>query len=349
MIHIGLFEGTGGFSLAAEWAGWETLATCEINPFGQRVLKHYWPNAYHHGDIHTLTYETINAELTNRFGTHWRDEDVIITGGFPCQPYSVAGKRLGKEDERHLWPEMLRVIQEVQPTYVVGENVRGLLSWDGGLVFDEVQADLEAAGYEVIPFILPAAGVNAPHRRDRIWFIAHSNNYGLHGPKNRQGNTEGDDNNSSWKNAAVEFSGRGGKATNEVTENSISNGCIQREPIQEGAEVWEQRNVGAGGAERVHIPEGAASNTNSRRQSRKEYRQEKPEWIAEYGIPGNWDYFPTQSPVRNGDAGLSNRLVGITFPKWRNESIKAMGNAIVPQVAFQIFKAINLMIHSESN
>lgn len=83
MIHIGLFEGIGGFSLAAEWAGWKTLVTCEINPFGQRVLKHYWPDAYHHGDIHTLNYETISNELSKRFGTHWRNDDIIVTGGFP--------------------------------------------------------------------------------------------------------------------------------------------------------------------------------------------------------------------------------------------------------------------------
>ena len=83
MIHIGLFEGIGGFSLAASWMGWRTLATCEINPFGQKVLKHYWPEAYHHADIHTLNYETINTELIKRFGTHWRNDEVIVTGGFP--------------------------------------------------------------------------------------------------------------------------------------------------------------------------------------------------------------------------------------------------------------------------
>jgi len=83
MIHIGLFEGIGGFSLASEWMGWKTLATCEINEFGQRALKHYWPDAYHHGDIHTLTYETINTELSKRFGSSWRNDDIIVTGGFP--------------------------------------------------------------------------------------------------------------------------------------------------------------------------------------------------------------------------------------------------------------------------
>lgn len=172
MIHISLFSGIGGFELASEWMGWKNYVSCDINEFGNRVRQYYWPNAYHHKDIHTLTYDTINAELTARFGEGWRNDDIIITGGFPCQPYSQAGKRLGKDDERHLWPEMLRLIREVEPTYVVGENVRGLLTWNDGLVFEEVQADLEALSYEVQPFLLPAAGVNAPHERYRIWFVA---------------------------------------------------------------------------------------------------------------------------------------------------------------------------------
>lgn len=161
MTHGSLFSGIGGFDLAAEWMGWTNLFHCEWNPFGQKVLKHYWPNAESFTDI------------TKSDFTKYENAIDIISGGFPCQPYSTAGKRLGKEDERHLWPEMLRAIREVSPRYVVGENVRGLTNWNGGVVFDEVQADLEAEGYEVLPFLLPACGVGAPHRRDRIWFIAH--------------------------------------------------------------------------------------------------------------------------------------------------------------------------------
>ena len=160
MKHGSLFSGIGGFDLAAEWMGWENKFHCEWNEFGQKVLKYYWPNAESFSDI-TKTNFTKYAGAID-----------IISGGFPCQPYSMAGKRLGKEDERHLWPHMLRAIQEVKPRWVVGENVRGLISWNGGLVFEEVQADLEAAGYEVQPFLLPACGVNAPHRRDRVWFVA---------------------------------------------------------------------------------------------------------------------------------------------------------------------------------
>ncbi len=162
MKHGSLFSGIGGFDLAAEWMGWKNVFHCEWNPFGQKVLKHYWPKAISYHDI-TKTDFTIHRGAID-----------IITGGFPCQPYSSAGKRLGKDDERHLWPEMLRCIREVSPRWIVGENVRGLTNWNGGMVFDEVQADLETIGYEVLPFLLPACAVNAPHRRDRIWFIANA-------------------------------------------------------------------------------------------------------------------------------------------------------------------------------
>ena len=160
MRHGSLFSGIGGFDLAAEWMGWENVFHCEWNSFGQRVLKHYWPNA-----------ESFN-DITKTDFTKYANKIDILTGGFPCQPYSSAGKRLGKEDERHLWPEMLRAIREISPSFVVGENVRGLTNWNGGMVFDEVCAELENLGYQVAPIIIPACGVGAPHRRERVWFIA---------------------------------------------------------------------------------------------------------------------------------------------------------------------------------
>jgi DNA (cytosine-5)-methyltransferase 1 len=118
MIHISLFSGLGGFELAAEKMCWKNYVCCETNEFCNTILKYYWPSAYHHKEIKTLTYEKINKELTERHSKSWRSEDIILTGGFPCQPYSSAGKRLGKEDDRHLWPEMYRVIQEVQPNAI---------------------------------------------------------------------------------------------------------------------------------------------------------------------------------------------------------------------------------------
>jgi len=161
--HASLFSGIGGFDLAAEWMEWNNVLQCEYNEFCQTILQYYWPYATQYKDIKTTDFTTWNGSID------------ILTGGFPCQPFSAAGKRQGTEDDRHLWPEMLRAIREIKPKWVVGENVGGIVNWNEGLVFEQVQADLETQGYEVQPFILPAAGVNAPHRRDRTWFIAYAN------------------------------------------------------------------------------------------------------------------------------------------------------------------------------
>jgi DNA (cytosine-5)-methyltransferase 1 len=404
MRHGSLFSGIGGFDLAAEWMGWENVFHCEWNPFGQRVLKHYWPNA-----------ESFN-DITKTDFTKYANKIDILTGGFPCQPYSSAGKRLGKDDERHLWPEMLRAIREISPRFVVGENVRGLTNWNGGMVFEEVCAELESYGYQVAPVIIPACGVGAPHRRERIWFVA---------------------------------------------QNTMRSGLLQRESIEKGAEVWQQRNTSTGSSDRVYISEGITANaesstkgspresggveSNGGQNNDESFKWRKPtqfdigrykllrdatnadgnglnqrnsndekqpskggeyalgnigksnvngdatdtkylrceqcqqqgqsrcekgifEGVCIYGIttdttsprggkdngnrkprfndqkstPNNWDNFPTQSPICGGDDGLPTELDAIAFSKWRAESIKAYGNAIVPQVAYQIFKAIRL-------
>jgi DNA (cytosine-5)-methyltransferase 1 len=248
MTHGSLFSGIGGFDLAAEWMGWENKFHCEWNEFGQRVLNYYWPDAELFTDITKSDFKKYANQID------------VLTGGFPCQPYSKAGKRRGKEDERHLWPEMLRVIREIKPRYVVGENVRGLITWNAGLVFDEVCADLENLGYQIAPFIIPASAVNAPHQRERIWFVAYSDSDGF-------------------------------------------NQCNSEHEKYAG-----QRRINA--FNDINPP----------------YEQ--------------WKNFPTQSALCGGDDGLPTELDGITFSKWRTESIKAYGNAIVPQVVYQIFKAI---------
>jgi DNA (cytosine-5)-methyltransferase 1 len=289
MRHGSLFSGIGGFDLAAEWMGWENVFHCEWNNFGQRVLKHYWPNA-----------ESFN-DITKTDFTKYANKIDILTGGFPCQPYSSAGKRLGKEDERHLWPEMLRAIREISPRFVVGENVRGLTNWNGGLVFEEVCAELENLGYKVAPVIIPACGVGAPHRRERVWFVA---------------------------------------------SNAKRSGSLQRgeniQPEQPNGEKFK----------RVSWQQPIANSDSARQQTfdnkkpimGKENRTKtfsrngfKPFYSAK-----RWENFPTQSPVCGGDDGFPDRLDGVAFSKWRAESIKAYGNAIVPQVAYQIFKAIQL-------
>ena len=288
MKHLGLFEGIGGFSLAARWMGWETLAWCEWNEFGQKVLRHHFPKAEGFGDIKKTDF------------TKYANKIDIITGGFPCQPYSNAGKRKGKADERHLWPEMLRAIREVQPSYVVGENVRGIVTWNGGLVFDEVQADLEAEGYEILPFLLPACAINAPHRRDRIWFVAYSNRNGLH-----KCNCINEINSSERRINALSH-------INESNDNrNVTNTLCERLQRQNKSR-YEKRNIGNN------------LRGNFTRQCATNY----------------WQSFPTKPPVCGGNDGISRELDNITFSKWRTESIKAYGNAIVPQIAYELFKAI---------
>lgn len=258
MVHASLFSGIGGFDLAAEWMGWTNAFHCEWNPFGQKILKHHFPNSISYNDITKTDFTKHEGQID------------IITGGFPCQPYSTAGLRKGKADERHLFPEMLRVIEEVKPRWVIGENVRGLVSWGGELVFEEVHADLESKGYEVQAFIIPAASVGARHQRARVWFIAHS------------------------KCPRLEYRSQASNLSIEKAKTFFKRSSIAKKFKANGS-----------------------------------------------GFDKSWTTNEkTESIICGGDDGVPTQLDGITFPKWRNESIKAYGNAIVPQVAYQIFKTI---------
>jgi DNA (cytosine-5)-methyltransferase 1 len=327
MNHASLFSGIGGFDLASEWMGWNNVLHCEINTFCQRVLKYYWPDATSYSDIKTTDFTVHSGTID------------ILTGGFPCQPYSTAGKRKGKEDERHLWPEMLRAIREISPRWVVGENVSGLVSWNGGMVFKEVQADLEAEGYEVLPFLLPACGVNAPHKRERVWFIAHATICNDH--RNKRGFSETECR-SKFNNISSLGESGNGLCEEKITPNTApqrersgANEPGEDETSRQQLERAESgRNNNDNGISRI------TPNTFSIGQPRKEYGQAKRGWITEASFPNDWQNFPTQPPLCSGNDGLSSRLAGITFSKHRNESIKGYGNAIVPQVALQIFKAI---------
>jgi DNA (cytosine-5)-methyltransferase 1 len=336
MNHGSLFSGIGGFDLAAEWMGWENVFHCEWMPFPRKILHHYWPNSISYEDV-TKTDFTIH-----------RGGIDILTGGFPCQPYSSAGKRLGKEDERHLWPHMLRAISEIKPTYVVGENVRGLTNWNGGMVFEEVCTDLEAQGYEVQPILLPAAAVGAPHRRDRIWFVACSNGsmfrtekYGSIRCENGENETE----RTQGIYDAVRSNGNSGTATN-------TNSIRQHKRECDNEEFASERGINALNDINENDGQGNVTDTNSFRLqgsiSSREHdvfqrnRQDKKnvQHLHSFKSRLRFENFPTEPPICGGDDGLPTELDGITFPKWRQESIKGYGNAIVPQVAYQIFKVI---------
>ena len=156
--HLDLFSGIGGFALAAQAAGYETIAFSEIEPYACKILKQTWPTIPNLGDIKNI--RGVRADL--------------ITGGFPCQPFSHAGKRRGASDDRALWPEMCRVIAEAQPSWVLGENVAGIINME----LDRVLSDLENLGYSAWPIVIPACAVDAPHRRDRVWILANRDGSG---------------------------------------------------------------------------------------------------------------------------------------------------------------------------
>jgi len=322
MKHGSLFSGIGGFDLAAQWMGWDNVFHCEWMPFPRKILSHYWPEAVSYHDI-----------TTTDFRQHLGQID-ILTGGFPCQPYSAAGKRKGKDDDRHLWPHMLRCIREVKPRWVVGENVFGLATWNGGLVFEEVCTDLEAEGYTVQPYVLPAAAVNAPHRRDRVWFVAYAK-----GERNRKQQTT----NCGKQNRQYYDNGKIGTAAYPHLHGFQQRHGNDEEHASQGGQYaqrdFEQSN-GDGNATDANGNglQGCISADFNRQQ--RSVQIDAPQCISAYGAAVPFEDFPTVAPICGGDDGLPTELDGITFSKWRNESIKAYGNAIVPQVAYQIFKAI---------
>jgi DNA (cytosine-5)-methyltransferase 1 len=317
MTHGSLFSGIGGADLAAQWAGWTNVFQVEIDPWCQQLLAKRFPETDKHLDVKQFD------------GTQYKGAVDVISGGFPCQPYSTAGKRLGKEDDRHLWPDMLRVIREVQPRYVVGENVRGLVTWNGGLVFDEVQADLEASGYEVLPFLLPACSINAPHRRDRIWFVAYANSHGQH---QRNGQHE------------VEPSKGGEYAQRNVREGGSDGPNTHAESTRlEGARGQELqgRNDGLAG---ICENDGYATDTDSdfrrKRRMHQEQSQNAKSNLSTRNAPRDgrytWHDFPSESPVCRTNDGLPKEL-----DKHRVQRLKGLGNAWVPQLAYRIFQVIN--------
>ena len=327
MIHLDLFSGIGGFSLAAQWVWGEEHDPifCEIDEFCQKVLSKHWPTAKIFSDIKELTYEQIMADTectrTVRQGKNKEDgrngkeifadriqtaERVgvggnsyikrkqqttdpkptidLLTGGFPCQPFSVAGKRQGEADDRYLWPEMLRIISEVKPRWIIGENVTGILN----MGFDDMLADLEAEGYETETLVLPACAVGARHRRDRVWIVANANNSG------------------SGQNRCS-----GQLRTGGTKQSSLAQGVSQKgkiEQIKEG-----RKDVG-------YSPKPGFQNgaNGTMGESRTEPEPKRSDW---------WTVEPDVGRVAHG------------IPR-RVDRLKGLGNAIVPQIAQVIMRAI---------
>ncbi len=274
MNVLDLFSGIGGFSLGLERAGMKTVAFCEIDQYCRKILNKHWPEVPIYEDIRTL-----NAERLQKDGIPTID---VICGGFPCQPFSVAGKQKGKDDNRYLWPEMLRVIAETKPTYIIGENVAGIVN----MALEQVSVDLENQGYEVQTLIIPACAANAPHRRDRVWILGYAEHHGQFTAEN--GRKQPQSQITTGTNQKREFARTGGLSGDVADTNSAGRKEFNASPL-----------------------------TNREGYSRGGIVEARSYWEAEPSVGRVVD-------------GLSGRV----------DRIKALGNAVVPQIPEIIGRAI---------
>lgn len=323
MKVLDLFSGIGGFSLGLESTGhFRTVAFCEIDKFCKLILDKHWKGTKVYDEVKTITKKQFEED-----GTEFPD---IITGGFPCQPFSVAGKQQGTSDSRHLWPEMFRVIKEFAPRWVIGENVKGLTNIQDGVVFETVCSDLEREGYEVRTFNIPAAGVQAPHRRERIWIVAHAKRF-----NERKSIRESDETQSKIQeehrqnNSTTRESSRTGSVwgTNngyEDMENSRrtlrQGGELQGEnenETREGNADQSQRSSGTSESNVVDSSTGRCTSQETEIQPGR-YSSFDSSW---------WQSEPELGRVANGVSGRVHRL-------------KALGNSIVPKIVQEIGNAI---------
>lgn len=400
MNHASLFSGIGGAEVAASMMGWQNLFHCEIQEFPRKVLDYWFPNSESYEDITKTDF------------TKWHGKVDVLTGGFPCQPFSLAGRRKGADDNRYLWPQMLRAIRQIHPTWVVGENVAGIKTMvqscqvtqmgrtdylfeenhlyreESRFTLDKICADLEAEGYSVQPIVIPACAIGAPHRRDRVWIIAHTQCDG-HSPQGHgnqraraKKSEEGQDrpqprsrrlgSGSAHSYTSGKRHGRWSNKQESFTECSRTPNLGTRRSKRLDSHTLQHRSHQVHQDHQSQFPDGARSNslsgqwssshsygngsktlqpgegserTGCKRDVQPEERSTSPEWtdrLSRLQQSGRWRNFPTQSPVCRGNDGIPFDVDSLTisFPKWRQESIKAYGNAWVPQVAYEIFRAI---------
>lgn len=400
MNHASLFSGIGGAEVAASMMGWQNLFHCEIQEFPRKVLDYWFPNSESYEDITKTDF------------TKWHGKVDVLTGGFPCQPFSLDGRRKGADDNRYLWPQMLRAIRQIHPTWVVGENVAGIKTMvqscqvtqmgrtdylfeenhlyreESRFTLDKICADLEAEGYSVQPIVIPACAIGAPHRRDRVWIIAHTQCDG-HSPQGHgnqraraKKSEEGQDrpqprsrrlgSGSAPSYTSGKRHGRWSNKQESFTECSRTPNLGTRRSKRLASHTLQHRSHQVHQDHQSQFPDGARSNslsgqwssshsygngsktlqpgegserTGCKRDVQPEERSTSPEWtdrLSRLQQSGRWRNFPTQSPVCRGNDGIPFDVDSLTisFPKWRQESIKAYGNAWVPQVAYEIFRAI---------
>jgi len=292
MNVLDLFSGIGGFSLGLESTGFfKTIAFVEKDKFCQKVLQKNFPNV------------PIEDEIRNVRGAKYKAD--VVTGGFPCQPFSVAGKRKGTDDDRYLWDEMLRVITEVKARWIVGENVAGIINIENGKVLQQIQKDLESEGFQVQCLIIPASGVGAWHQRKRVWIIAYSDNNGSHRPK---------------RNATI-------KSGNEPKDRlSIGN---DKDVSNSDSRLRGRRTaIGESGENEIR-----RIYSKKEEQARNDIRSKTVGCDAVSKQTESW--WEAQSELCGVPHGISYGL-----DKDRANRIKALGNSIVPQIAFEIGRAI---------
>jgi DNA (cytosine-5)-methyltransferase 1 len=286
---LDLFSGIGGFSLGLESAGMQTAAFCEYDQHARKVLQKHWPDVPIFHDIRDLNAEVLYDNGIQDIG--------LICGGYPCQPFSLAGQRRGTEDNRHLWPEMFRLIQELRPTWVIGENVVGHIT----MGLDQVLTDLEGEGYATRPFVIPACAVDAQHRRDRVWVIAHSD-----------------------RDSESKLSTNEGQRRRKLVEDSISGSRRHSEGITRGKDYKAKRrqnpNPIAGSDQDVAY----ADSSQCQRNGSPLGIQSK---YSESGGSSWWQPEPSVGRVADGVPNRSHRL-------------RQLGNAVVPQVVEAIGQMI---------